>query len=322
MSRLDLRKELFRVVAGPPNTYLFVRGPRLYHPASHFHKQLDALDNCSLEAPPYSRSSRSSGDIIPGTSHRWPLATATVGPSYDTLYACLLSVFVDLVICMGRRADFCLTESQVETEPFKMASASARARSSTSGSTTSSRPRPISRASTTSIPTASAPPPQQYRQGSESAYLPPSHPQALQYTAEEMITRSEHQLTNPNQGYAIDPLLQDHASGTRAVSVDHVYDQTHDGMRPMSNHHYSYDSQGPPQFAAVNFQDDQTQDESGTGEMRKKKGSASSIANDQELRRLFAENKHRDLKDVASAVLANERGPKSEKTKQIFAMNW
>ena len=106
------------------------------------------------------------------------------------------------------------------------------------------------------------------------------------------------------------------------MSVDHAYHDLHNNMRPIPNHRFSYDGQGASQFATVNFQDDQTQDESGNGDMRKKKGSASSIANDQELRRLFAENNHRDLKEVASAVLANERGPKSEKTKQIFAMNW
>ena len=64
------------------------------------------------------------------------------------------------------------------------------------------------------------------------------------------------------------------------------------------------------------------QDESGTGDNKKKKGSASSMANDQELRRLYRENKGRSLKEVASQVLANERGPRSEKTKQIFAMLW
>ena len=67
--------------------------------------------------------------------------------------------------------------------------------------------------------------------------------------------------------------------------------------------------------------DDQLQDD-GTVDIRKKKGSASSIANDQELRRLFKENHQRTLKDIAGSVLQNERGPKSEKTKQIFAMNW
>ncbi len=86
------------------------------------------------------------------------------------------------------------------------------------------------------------------------------------------------------------------------------------------NREYSFDAkQG---HFALNFNDEQTQDDTGPGETKKKKGSASSIANDQELRKLFRENGHRDLKDVASEVLVHERGPRSEKTKQIFAMNW
>lgn len=59
--------------------------------------------------------------------------------------------------------------------------------------------------------------------------------------------------------------------------------------------------------------------ESGT---RKKKGAASSAANDVELRRLFRENSERDLHQVALQVLENEKGPKSEKTKQVFGMLW
>lgn len=91
-------------------------------------------------------------------------------------------------------------------------------------------------------------------------------------------------------------------------------------MGPSMNHTRSFTGQG--QHFVMTFNDEQTQDDAGAGEARKKKGSASSIANDNELRKLFAANKDRDLNDVAVSVLANERGPKSEKTKQIFAMNW
>lgn len=63
------------------------------------------------------------------------------------------------------------------------------------------------------------------------------------------------------------------------------------------------------------------EDAAGDGTKRKK-GSASSQANDVELRRLFRENKHKSLKDVATQVLKDEKGPKSEKTKQIFGMIW
>ena len=206
-----------------------------------------------------------------------------------------------------------------------MAPGPARSRSNTSGSTVSSRPRPISRASTTSINTTGAQPAQQYQALPESSRTPQAqlvHGMPLQYPAEDMITRSERQMAhpNPNQQYAIDPSLQAHAAQARAMSVEHSFNGNNDAMRPLMNHNHSFDVPGQPIVMA--FNEEQTQDDAGAGETRKKKGSASSIANDNELRKLFAANKDRDLNDVAASVLANERGPKSEKTKQIFAMNW
>ena len=102
--------------------------------------------------------------------------------------------------------------------------------------------------------------------------------------------------------------------------MKHPYDGNNDAMRYIMDHNHSLD--GPGQQFVITFTDEQTQDDAGAGGTRKKKGSASSIANDNELRKLFAANKDRDLNDVAASVLANERGPRSEKTKQIFAMNW
>lgn len=135
-----------------------------------------------------------------------------------------------------------------------------------------------------------------------------------------MITCSERQLTDPSHEIAIDPLLQDHITGVQTMSVDRTYTGHPSQTRPVVDHHKSFDTRAN-QFP-VSLNDEQTQDDTGVGETRKKKGSASSIANDQELRRLFAENKHIDLQEVASQVLAHERGPRSEKTKQVFAMNW
>lgn len=104
------------------------------------------------------------------------------------------------------------------------------------------------------------------------------------------------------------------------MGVEDSYNGSNEAMRQLMNHNHSFDGQG--QQFVMTFNDEQTQDDAGAGETKKKKGSASSIANDNELRKLFAANKDRDLNDVAASVLANERGPKSEKTKQIFAMNW
>lgn len=104
------------------------------------------------------------------------------------------------------------------------------------------------------------------------------------------------------------------------MGVEYSYSGSNDPTRQSMNHNHSFD--GPGQHFVMTFNEEQTKDDARPGETRKKKGSASSIANDNELRKLFAANKDRDLNDVAASVLANERGPKSEKTKQIFAMNW
>ena len=206
-----------------------------------------------------------------------------------------------------------------------MAHGITRPRSNTSGSTTSSRPRPISRASTASLNTACAQPAQPYQilpESSRTAQLQSAHSIQLDHRTEDKITLSEQQLADRNlhQNNAIDPSLQDSATQAQEEVVKHPFDGNNDAMRYLMNHNHSLDGQG--QQFVLTFTDEQTQDDAGAGGTRKKKGSASSIANDNELRKLFAANKDRDLNDVAASVLANERGPKSEKTKQIFAMNW
>lgn len=59
------------------------------------------------------------------------------------------------------------------------------------------------------------------------------------------------------------------------------------------------------------------------GNSKKRRGTASSLANDQELRRLLQQYQGRSLKEVALEVQKNEgSGGKSEKAKQVFAMLW
>lgn len=58
------------------------------------------------------------------------------------------------------------------------------------------------------------------------------------------------------------------------------------------------------------------------GEVKKKKGAASSATNDKELREMLAKNDGRSLREVAAEVIATERTPKAEKSKQLFAMLW
>lgn len=202
-----------------------------------------------------------------------------------------------------------------------MTSQGPRPRSNTAGSNNGRRPK--SRASTASAQSNSTQTIQQYQQTPESLQLFPTQhaqTQSVSYTPEEMVARAKQQLINPNQNFAIDPSLQDQSNQGRAISADYslICNQAL-ASAPMGPYH-SFD--GKENQSLENVNEEQPQDDAATGEGRKKKGSASSIANDLELRRLFRENQGRSLKDVAAQVLANERGPRSEKTKQIFAMLW
>lgn len=67
-------------------------------------------------------------------------------------------------------------------------------------------------------------------------------------------------------------------------------------------------------------EDSENQDNSG---VKRRPKSGSSLANDEELKRLLAQHEGKTLKDVAADVQRNEgAGGKSEKAKQVFAMLW
>lgn len=53
-----------------------------------------------------------------------------------------------------------------------------------------------------------------------------------------------------------------------------------------------------------------------------KSASRSSANNEMEMRMLFHSSKHRSLREVAQELHGNERGPNSERTRQVFAMLW
>ncbi|KAL9602598.1 MAG: hypothetical protein Q9219_001742 [cf. Caloplaca sp. 3 TL-2023] len=205
-----------------------------------------------------------------------------------------------------------------------------RPRSNTAGSTSSGR-RTKSRASTTSAVSSSTQTLyHRHQQSAERSLESPSQHalgQQLQYTPEEMITRSERQLVDPERGFNfvppgrenVEPSPRDAYPYERRISLEHNTNIDPTIQRPPLSQYRSYegDSQG---FEQRNGE--QSMGDNGAADGRRKKGSASSIANDIELKKLFRENAGRSLKEVAAQVLANERGPRSEKTKQIFAMLW
>lgn len=64
--------------------------------------------------------------------------------------------------------------------------------------------------------------------------------------------------------------------------------------------------------------------EDSSNENKRKKGTASTMANDQELRRLLQQHEGKTLRDIALEVQKTEgqNGGKAEKAKQVFAMIW
>ncbi|KAL8643251.1 MAG: hypothetical protein Q9228_000145 [Teloschistes exilis] len=213
-----------------------------------------------------------------------------------------------------------------------IAAGTKRPRSSTSASVASTR-RTKSRASTTSNASSVNQQPIifQHRQPTDSAQgLPipnfPNH--AFQYSSEELIPQSQSHLASPDQGFMFDASLEQHPDLSenayrhdQNASLGYTQDNGQTGQtQPQVHPHHSYDER--MNQALDHASGEHNVDDTGTTDGKKKKGSASSIANDLELRKLFRENVGRSLKEVAAQVLSNERGPRSEKNKQIFAMLW
>jgi len=135
-----------------------------------------------------------------------------------------------------------------------------------------------------------------------------------------MLRQSIQQLKAPNSDFALDPALQVRTKSSQIHAPGAGYRSQGLEGRPTLEHYRSFDGVDSQLLDAT--MEDPGQAGTEPDGVKKKKGSASSIANDLELRRLFRENKGRSIKEVAAQVLTNERGPKSEKTKQIFAMLW
>jgi regulatory factor X, other len=139
-------------------------------------------------------------------------------------------------------------------------------------------------------------------------------------TPEDMVMHSVSQLQNPRD-YSIDPTLE------AAVNHGLAYPQDIIFKSEIARHSLTADGYGTS-FAEDDSpmlegrSDEQDDADSITGNGATKKSSKSSAANEIEMRQLFQLNKHRTLPEVASELHGNERGPQSERTRQVFAMLW
>ncbi|KAK4203709.1 RFX DNA-binding domain-containing protein [Triangularia verruculosa] len=133
-----------------------------------------------------------------------------------------------------------------------------------------------------------------------------------QLTPEDLLLASQLQTS---RDYATEPPLN---ASMQSVAFHHSHS--------MSRHSISADS-----FAGnTSFDDSQMLDRDGNDDgdsfnslqAPAKPGSRSSANNEMEMRQLFNASKHRTLQDVALELHGNERGPHSERTRQVFAMLW
>ncbi|EXJ79743.1 hypothetical protein A1O3_08026 [Capronia epimyces CBS 606.96] len=200
--------------------------------------------------------------------------------------------------------------------------------------------RPKSRGSTTSLQSV----------GVGSAFQPPQppddstmpldqsgfymqhghHPAAAMYNAnpEEMLMHYPHSMAAHLQQQPLDPSAGLPQHDMRPMSQQAFQEMQHfpmqypHGLPPYAvghqhMHHIRHHSE---QFEGSPAPDDSNTENGGA---KRRKGTASSVANDQELRRLLAQYQGKSLNEVAAEVQKNEgSGGKSEKAKQVFAMLW
>lgn len=212
-----------------------------------------------------------------------------------------------------------------------------RSRSNTSGSA-HTRPKPRSRGSTTSlqsvdvgtsfqpqqhmgiehpqnfIPQGRAPYQQMYESG--------QNPEAalLQYNQNQQQQFHQQPSMDAHMGMQHSDIRPQSQQGYQQMQVFPQYPHGMPVGLPQHQqiHHVRHASE---QFEGSPAPEDSENQENSSAKRRPKSGS--SLANDEELKRLLAQHSGKTLKDVATDVQRNEgAGGKSEKAKQVFAMLW
>ncbi|PNY27429.1 Transcriptional regulator RFX1, partial [Tolypocladium capitatum] len=226
-----------------------------------------------------------------------------------------------------RRSQQCTLNMEQENPGARGAAAAAVAKS---------RKRPQSRASTTSVHSATTQPNMDH-----SGFTDPSSLYAGQWISNEHVHGKG--INPPAQLSPEDMILQ---AATHMQSANHEYAMDGSMTAPMAHHvPYQHHQQHKQQHAisrhplpseqfggSANFTDGDSQmldhDDDNDGDSvagiagTAKPAMRSSANNELEMRQLFSANRHRHLEEVASELHGDERGPNSERARQVFAMLW
>lgn len=145
---------------------------------------------------------------------------------------------------------------------------------------------------------------------------------------EDMIMRFGQQLTHTNTGGSLNTTMHG-AHGAVMPQPENYHgmqnsmpDMVSHGLPNLSANHYGhiYDANGLDASVSERGGDENDNSEAGS---KKKRGSTSTVANDNELRKLLRQYEGYTLQQMAAEVQKHEGGGgKSEKVKQVFAMVW
>lgn len=188
-----------------------------------------------------------------------------------------------------------------------------------------SRKRPRSRGSTASVRSATTQP------NLEHAF----HDAPNVYASQWITNDPRAMAVGPNQMTQEDLLLASHLQASRDYAMDAAVNTS---MQSVSFQHPSQ-SMGRHSLSAESFAGNtsfadgsQMLDRDGNddndsfvgvpGNSKPASRSSSSANNELEMRQLFHANQHRVLQDVAEELHGDERGPNSERNRQVFAMLW
>lgn len=141
--------------------------------------------------------------------------------------------------------------------------------------------------------------------------------QGHQMPGEEILLRPGSQM-HPSQSFAMDSSMQ--SSVGHPMSYPQHAAMQHPGLSADSfgaSASFTEDSQ------MIDREENEDGDSLGGAIANSKPSSNKTSANNElEMRQLFKANKNRSLQDVATELHGNERGPNSERTRQVFAMLW
>ncbi|GFP55178.1 transcriptional regulator RFX1 [Trichoderma asperellum] len=193
------------------------------------------------------------------------------------------------------------------------------------------RKRPLSRASTTSIHSAATQPNLDQTAFAEASalytnqWIPSehhNHPKDMtatpQMSPEDMILQAATHMQSSNHDFSMD--------GSMGAPMSHhmQYQQHHSIARhPLPAEQYNAGAsftEGDSQM--LDREENEDGDSMNGTTSTIKAGTRSSANNELEMRHLFNANRHRNLQEVARELHGNERGPNSERTRQVFAMLW